>query len=165
MPTSRWAALVLIVVLGAAGCGDDGDGDGGNDDAGSTTTERDPSTIEVRDTSLGDVLTDGNGLTLYLFTMDTAAKSACEGDCLAAWPPVEGKPAAGDGADSSLIGTAEGPGGIQQATYDGHRLYYYASDKAAGDVTGQGVNDVWWVVDATGAMVEESPSEPPEPGY
>ena len=44
--------------------------------------------------------------------------------------------------------------GSEQATYNGWPLYYFAQDSAPGDVNGQGVGDVWYVVDATGAMID-----------
>jgi predicted lipoprotein with Yx(FWY)xxD motif len=115
MRTSRGAAFAFaaVLVVGASGCGDDGD-------AGGEPATKDQSTIEVNSTALGDVLTDGGGLTLYLFTKDTATTSSCEGDCLAAWPALEGEPTAGDGADAGLIGTIERGDGTTQATYAGH---------------------------------------------
>jgi hypothetical protein len=57
------------------------------------------------------------------------------------WRPVTGRaaPAKGDTAvKASLIGTTTGPGGTQQATYNGQRLYYYRGDSAARDIKGQG---------------------------
>ena len=44
--------------------------------------------VNVASTSLGDVLVDGKGLTLYMFTADADGKSACSGDCLANWPAL-----------------------------------------------------------------------------
>ena len=65
--------------------------------------------------------------------------------------------------DGSLIGTIERSDGSTQATYAGHPLYYYAEDDEPGDVAGQGVNDVWWVLDASGEPVETLPDQPDEP--
>lgn len=154
MRATRVAAVLAAGLLLAA-CGSDGGGDddAGGDAGGSTAT------VQVAETSLGDVLTDGDGMTLYLFTQDQEGSSSCEGDCLAAWPPLEGEQAAGDGVDEELLGTIERSDGSTQATYNGHPLYYYAQDAEAGDVTGQGVNDVWWAVDAAGNAVETVPEE------
>ena len=76
----------------------------------------------------------------------------CEGDCLANWPAV-GELEAGDGVDSGLVGTIERPDGSIQATYNGWPLYYFANDTAARDTTGQGINDVWYVVAPDGSPV------------
>src|SRR2546430_5294691 len=45
-------------------------------------------TISVQGSSLGQILVDGNGKTLYLFEADTSAQSTCSGGCAQAWPPV-----------------------------------------------------------------------------
>src|ERR1700749_4142273 len=77
------------------------------------------------------VLTNANGRTLYLFAPDTPQTSACTGACAGYWPPVTGSPEAGPGVTGKL-GTIKRPGGATQATYDGHPLYTYIGDSAAG---------------------------------
>lgn len=141
-------AIALAAVLALAGCGSNSDSkasDGGGAGA---------SAIEVNSTSLGDVLTDADGMTLYMFTEDGGGSSACEGSCLSTWPILKGKPDAGSGADASLIGTIKRGDGDTQATYGGHPLYYYAGDSSAGDVNGQEVQETWYVLDAQGQPVE-----------
>ncbi|USQ79837.1 hypothetical protein NF556_19975 [Ornithinimicrobium faecis] len=113
--------------------------------------------VSTAETELGPILVDGEGMTLYLFTQDSVDTSVCFDDCLAAWPVLEGEPAAGDGADDGLLGSFEREDGTIQATYDGWPLYYFAQDQAPGDVTGQAVHDVWWVVNADGAAVTQAP--------
>jgi predicted lipoprotein with Yx(FWY)xxD motif len=160
MFTSRLAALTFagVLAVGLAGCGN------GSSNNGSGTAA-DSSTVKVGTSSLGAVLTDGAGLTLYLYTPDGKNVSNCTGGCLAQWPVFEGKPAAGDGADAALIGTTTRNDGTTQATYAGHPLYYYALDKSAGDVAGQGVGNVWYALDATGSPVKAVPANPGGGGY
>ena len=110
-------------------------------------------TVMTAETDLGTILVDGAGMTLYLFTNDTPGVSTCEGGCLAAWPPLLGTPRAGDGVDDSLLGTLQRSDGSTQVSYNGWPLYYWASDAVAGDTTGQGVNNVWWVVNRDGEAV------------
>jgi predicted lipoprotein with Yx(FWY)xxD motif len=43
-------------------------------------------------------------------------------------------------------------------TYNGWPLYYFANDAAPGDTNGQGLNDVWYVVDSAGEAVGQSGS-------
>lgn len=113
------------------------------------------STVMTAETDLGTILVDGEGMALYMFTNDTqdSGESVCEGDCLVAWPPLEGEPTAGEGVDESLLGTIERSDGSTQASYNGWPLYYWAQDTAPGDVTGQGVNDVWYVLDPAGEPI------------
>ena len=110
--------------------------------------------VMTAETDLGTILVDGEGMTLYMFTNDTqdSGESVCEGDCLVAWPPL-GEATAGEGVDEALLGTIERSDGSTQASYNGWPLYYWAQDTAPGDVTGQGVNDVWYVLDPAGEPI------------
>jgi len=100
----------------------------------------------------GSFLVDAKGMTLYLYTKDSAGTSVCTGGCANNWPPltVTGQPSAGTGVTASLIGTITRADGSTQVTYNGHPLYYYKNDSAAGDKNGQGIGGVWYVVSATG---------------
>jgi predicted lipoprotein with Yx(FWY)xxD motif len=115
-------------------------------------------TIKVATTGLGQILVDGNGMTVYLFVADTGTSSTCYTSCAALWPPVltTGAPQAGAGANASLLGTTTRTDGKIEVTYGGHPLYYFVQDKSAGDTTGQGVNSfgaLWWVLSAAGAAI------------
>ena len=92
---------------------------------------------------------------MYLFTKDTGTTSVCTDKCLAAWPPatVTGTPTAGDGIDASKLTASKQADGTMQLTYNGHLLYRFAGDKAAGDVNGQDVAGAWYVLDASGNQV------------
>lgn len=109
----------------------------------------------AKNDKLGSILVDDKGMTLYLFTKDTPNTSVCYDKCAAAWPPLltTGAPMAGDGVDASKLGTTTRTDGSVQVTYNGWPLYYYAKDKAPGDVTGQDVGSVWYVVSAAGEKV------------
>lgn len=113
--------------------------------------------VKVASTSLGPVVVDAEGRTLYLFTPDTGLTSTCSGGCASAWPPAAGPVTAGDGVTGAL-GVTTRADGTQQATLAGHPLYRYAGDAAPGDVTGQGLNGKWYVVDGSGKAVTSSPS-------
>jgi predicted lipoprotein with Yx(FWY)xxD motif/plastocyanin len=110
----------------------------------------------VKDDQLGSFLADDKGMTLYLYTKDTPNTSNCYDSCAQAWPPLltQGAPTAGTGVDASLLGTTTRTDGSSQVTYNGWPLYYFAKDQKAGDVTGQNVGKVWFVVSAKGDMVE-----------
>ncbi len=113
-------------------------------------------TLGTATTDLGTFLTGKDGLTVYFFGADTTpGVSSCEGDCLAAWPPVTVAPgnsvAAGEGV-TGVIGLITATDGSMQVTYDGRPLYYWQGDTEAGQTTGNGVNDIWWVADVSGNL-------------
>jgi predicted lipoprotein with Yx(FWY)xxD motif len=168
----RLAVLLslLLCAVGLAACGGDDDGGAVASDDATTTTTAAPTTttggddatmpagsvsLAVASTGLGDVLVDAEGMTVYLFTPDTADASACTEGCAQAWPPllVDGAASGGDGVDASLLGTAPREDGSMQATYNGHRLYRYSGDTAPGDTTGQGVGGKWFAVTPAGEPV------------
>ena len=95
-------------------------------------------------TSLGKVLVDGAGMTLYTFKKDTGSVATCTGKCAALWPPLltKGTPKAGGGVGGNLgVTTGSGP---QQATYNGHPLYTYSGDTKPGQTNGQGLFHLWY---------------------
>ncbi len=98
--------------------------------------------------AVGNYLIDGSGNTLYWFTKDTMDTSACTGNCIKAWPAFTADsfvvPSALNASDFSTITRADG---TTQATYKGYPLYYWMKDKSRGDVTGQNVGKVWFVID------------------
>jgi predicted lipoprotein with Yx(FWY)xxD motif len=110
-----------------------------------------PYSVRVgRSDELGDYLVGANGMTLYLFTPDEENQSNCTGGCAANWPPLlvrEGEvPVPGAGVTGEL-GVTERDDGTIQVTYNGTPLYFWVNDETPGDTTGQGVNDVWFVVE------------------
>ena len=159
----RRRAIVAVVLAGGlalAACGSDSSSktsSGGNSSTTtrSTVVSKQSASVDLAETSLGKVLVDGDGLTLYLFTNDTGTTSACTGGCLAAWPPLvaKGTPTVGSGLDKSKLTTAPQAGGITQVAYNGHLLYRFATDKAPGDVNGQKVGGTWFVVDSSGNAI------------
>ena len=95
---------------------------------------------------IGTHLTDTKGMALYVFKKDSPGKSACTGECVAKWPLYYQEHAAATGdLKASDLGTITREDGKKQTTYKGLPLYYFAGDKAPGDVNGQGVKDVWFV--------------------
>jgi len=111
---------------------------------------------------LGNVLIDGQNMTLYLFVPDNrSGKSACYGKCAQAWPPLllpEGtkEPIEGAGVDSSLLGTTRRNDGTTQITYNKWPLYLWVGDTQPGDATGQGINNqggLWYVLAPDGAEI------------
>lgn len=106
-------------------------------------------TLYVRaDPAVGRYFTDSAGMTLYRFTKDTAAnESTCYDQCAANWPPfVASEPFALPLDVDGELSLVQRTDGTTQVAYNGMPLYYFAGDAAVGDIDGQGVGDVWWVV-------------------
>jgi predicted lipoprotein with Yx(FWY)xxD motif len=121
--------------------------------------------VSTATTSLGRILVDSRGHTLYLFQKDTNGKSACAGQCASFWPPLiaTGKPLAAAGAKASLLGTTKRADGRMQVTYNHHPLYTFVKDTKAGQTNGQGLTAFggsWFVVSPAGNQVSSKPSNP-----
>jgi len=117
-------------------------------------------TIETHSTSQGTVLATASGMTIYWFAIDTPTTSNCNGSCSTYWPPVIGKPTAMAGTSLPKgFGTITRSNGEVQATYNGHPLYTYMGDTAAGQISGNGKNlsgGLWWAMTPTGAKLSAS---------
>ena len=114
--------------------------------------------VAIAKLSLGRVLVDSKGRTLYDFPPDKGTTSVCYGACAALWPPftTSGKPVAGPGVRQSLLGTTRRKDGKLEVTYNRHPLYYYVADRKAGQTTGQGLNQFgspWWVISPAGKEI------------
>jgi predicted lipoprotein with Yx(FWY)xxD motif len=120
-------------------------------------------TVKTRSTSLGVVLVDGQGRTLYRFLKDKGRRSQCAGSCASSWPPLitSGKPHARGGAKASKLSTVHRSNGARQVDYAGHPLYRFELDSGPGMTAGQGVEAFggrWYVVAASGRVITKSSS-------
>ncbi len=103
----------------------------------------------AKNDKLGDILTDSQGKTLYIFTKDKPGESVCYDQCAQKWPPLTVKEGTQPTAASEIngkLGQIERKDGSYQVTYDGKPLYYFQGDTKAGETKGQGLGGVWYVV-------------------
>ena len=121
--------------------------------AGSALAASPRAHVSLRSTSLGSVLVDSRGHTLYAFDLDKATKSACKGVCLSEWHPflTSGKPLA-TGVSAAKLGMAKQANGSFQVMFSGHLLYFFAGDTKAGQVRGASITH-WAALSKTGARV------------
>lgn len=105
------------------------------------------------DPALGTILTDSNGMSLYLFTEDTPGVSNCSGGCLKFWPPLIGTPSLAPGITGTVGSITRTDDGTQQVTYNGWPLYYYSKDENPGDTLGQDVTNNWFAINPGGPSV------------
>jgi predicted lipoprotein with Yx(FWY)xxD motif len=116
--------------------------------------------VKVGSTSLGRVLVDAQGKTLYIWAHDKSSTSTCNGDCAGYWPPLvtKGRPQAVAGANSRLLGSSKRKDGRMQVTYAGHPLYYFVQDTKAGQTKGEGLTGFggrWDPISASGKAVRK----------
>jgi predicted lipoprotein with Yx(FWY)xxD motif len=138
-------ALVALV----AGCGSSSKSST-TPASGSNASQSQPATgstsLKSKSTSIGNVLVDASGRTVYELVGDSVAHSTCTGACLSIWPPVKQN------------GT--------QVVVNGHPVYTFVSDSAPGQTKGQNFTDQWgkWLaLDASGNPISGStaPSQGP----
>jgi predicted lipoprotein with Yx(FWY)xxD motif len=150
-------ALLVGLALALTACGGSGQADGsyGVDPAPASAPAQPQAAVSLGDSSLGQILVDADGRTLYGFTKDKNGASSCSGDCAVTWPAltVEGGPIAGDGVQASLLASTERSDGSSQATYNGMPLYYFSGDQQPGDTNGQGIGGSWFMVAADGVLI------------
>lgn len=106
--------------------------------------------------TLGKILVDGKGRTLYRFDKDSAwpMKFACTGACLDTWKPAKPvEKSAVRGVPEKLITTVTRPDGTKQLAVDCWPVYWFTGDKKPGDVQGQGKQGLWFAVDDQGKKV------------
>jgi predicted lipoprotein with Yx(FWY)xxD motif len=150
------AGALVVVVLVTAACSS------GSASSSTTTTKAKsstaatsgPATVTLAKVgSLGTVLVNASGMTLYRFTEDSGGKSACTGGCSTIWPPLTvpagTTPAPGGGLSGGELGTITRSDGTLQVTFKGTPLYTYSGDKSVGQANGQNVAGVWFVVTPT----------------
>jgi len=149
----RWmpaAFAVFAVLLAACGSSSAGSGSGSSSAAASGQASSSTAMLKSAKTSLGTVLTNSKGFTVYWFAIDTPTSSNCSGSCLTYWPPVTGTPQAASGVTlPGKLGTITRSDGTTQATWNSHPLYTYAGDKSPGKTSGNKVNGsggLWYAV-------------------
>jgi len=143
VPAVAAASALALVLLGVAVA-----------NAGGPPAAAAGATVTLRTAKIGGVtvLTNGKGLTLYRFAIDSPTTSRCNGSCAAYWSPVVGNPKAGPGVTGTL-GTIKRADGATQATYNGHPLYTYVGDNAPGQARGNNINlngGFWYDIHVSG---------------
>ncbi|MFQ5968041.1 MAG: hypothetical protein ACE5MI_10575 [Acidimicrobiia bacterium] len=141
---SRLGTLGAVVGLMVVSCGGAGSAD-----------------LSLASSSLGEFLVDGDGRTLYVFLNDDqTGESVCIDECEDTWPPLTEEVTAGTGINGSLLGAGVRTDGIGQVTYNGWPLYRFSGDSEAGTTNGQGIGQVWYVVDSAGNPIGATGYQP-----
>lgn len=183
MPRSRARAFLFVapaalILAAAAACGSSGSPtatttttmpatssspSAGSSSAGRTSSASSAALAVTTNSSLGQIVTTGSGVTVYRYDADTnnPSKSNCNAGCDSAWPPVlvtgSGTPTV-TGVSSSLVGEVTRTDGSKQLTLAGWPLYTYTGDSGAGSAMGQGIGGTWWAVTPAGAKAATTTS-------
>lgn len=150
---------LLALTLVVAACG------GASAATRPTPTPVRPVLSEASSATLGQILVDAKGFTLYFFVPEQGTKVVCTGDCVTMWHPLL---AAGVAPPTStvplpgVLATVDRPDGGRQVTYDGWPLYTYANDGSPGETQGSGAAGEWFVALAAGESTP-TPTPPPTP--
>ena len=168
----RWilvpGALVALSLLAAACGSSSAGGTSGTSSSTSASGSSGGQTSHVgvsvaSEPSVGSVLVDSAGHTLYMLSKDKQSTPTCSGACSSIWPPLlaTGKPVAGTGVTASLLGTVKDADGKLQVTYNHWPLYTYSGDSAPHQANGQGIvsfGGKWTAVTPAGAAAAGGPT-------
>jgi predicted lipoprotein with Yx(FWY)xxD motif len=151
---------VAAGTLALAGCASTaGSGTAAGGGGGGVSPAASSVALTTARTSLGTVVVDAQGRTVYQYDEDTmgAATSACTGVCVGLWPELTTSSSAPKGTGvTGKIGTAPTTGGARQLTLAGHRLYTFSGDTKAGQVNGEGFMNQWWVFTPSGQLIKHA---------
>jgi predicted lipoprotein with Yx(FWY)xxD motif len=170
MVTTRTVMVLTVAAAGlalTAACGDS-NGDSNKPASTAKAPAATGDAVSAQSTSLGTILVDGKGRTVYVFANDKTNASTCTGSCATDWPPVPAPtplPASIPGVTGAL-GTTTRSDGSHQLTVAGHPVYNFSGDSAAGQTSGQGLTlngGLWTVVLPSGAP-DPNPAGAPNPG-
>lgn len=99
--------------------------------------------VKVYTTDSGKILANKDNMSLYTFSKDSKGISVCYEDCAANWPPLAAQKDDKASAPFSVVARKDG---TYQWAYQDQPLYSWIKDKQPGDITGDKINDVWYLV-------------------
>jgi len=101
------------------------------------------SALATHRTSVGTVLADASGKTLYTAEQEADGTIRCTGACLQFWKPVTGTSTSAPSVVSATIATTKRSDGPTQLTYNGAPLYTFVEDTSPGDAKGNDFKDAF----------------------
>ncbi len=122
--------------------------------------------VKTASSSLGTILVDSQGMTLYHLSGEQGGKFICTSTaCLGVWHPLIAPSSGAPSGEVGSLGTVKRPEGTMQVTYKGTPLYTFAQDAQAGETNGQGIKDVgtWRVITTSSSSTPSSTGSSSEP--
>lgn len=160
------SAALLLAACGSSSSNNTTSSAAGTQAAGQTSSGSSSAVVvKTASSSLGTILVDGQGMTLYHLGGERGGKFICTGSCLGVWHPLTVPAGSKPSGEVGSLGTVKRPEGTVQVTYEGTPLYTFAQDKQAGETNGQGIKDVgtWSAVTTGSASSTSSANSSAEP--
>jgi predicted lipoprotein with Yx(FWY)xxD motif len=132
-----------------------------------TSTSSSSPVVKTASNSLGTILVDSQGMTLYHLSGEQNGKFICTSSaCVGVWHPLIAPSSGAPSGEGVSLGTVKRPEGTVQVTYKGTPLYTFTGDQQSGETKGQGIKDVGtWsaVTTGSGSAPAASKSSAPAP--
>lgn len=160
------AASLLLAACGSSSSSNTTSSAAGTQAAAPTSNSSSSPVVKTASGSLGTILVDSQGMTLYHLSGEQNGKFICTSTaCLGVWHPLIAPSSGAPSGEVDSLGTVKRPEGTVQVTYKGTPLYTFAQDKQAGETNGQGIKDVgtWSVIATSSGSTPSSTSSSSEP--
>jgi predicted lipoprotein with Yx(FWY)xxD motif len=155
------AASLLVAACGSSSSSNTTSSPASTQPAAQTTSSSSAVVVKSASSSLGTILADSQGMTLYHLSGEQNGKFICTSSaCVGVWHPLLAPSSGAPSGEVGSLGTVKRPDGTVQVTYRGTPLYTFTGDQQSGETKGQGIKDVgtWSVVTTS------SSSTPPSTG-
>lgn len=158
-------AVALTVLLGACGSisSNKTTSSAASTQPAATSSGSQGAVVKSASSSLGTILTDSQGMTLYRLSGERSGKFICTGSCLDVWHPLSVSAGSTPSGEVGSLGVVKRPEGTTQVTYKGMPLYTFAEDQKPGETKGQGLKDVgsWSALISSSSSSSGSSNAPP----
>jgi predicted lipoprotein with Yx(FWY)xxD motif len=148
------AASLLIAACGSSSSGNTTSSSASTQPAAQTSSGSSGAVlVKSASSSLGTILVDSQGMTLYHLSGEQNGKFICTSmACVGVWHPLTVPSSGAPSGEVGSLGTVKRPEGTMQVTYKGTPLYTFTGDQQSGETKGQGIKDVGtWSVVTTGS--------------
>jgi predicted lipoprotein with Yx(FWY)xxD motif len=138
------AVSLLIAACGSSSSSNTTSSAASTSPAAATSSESSNVVVKTAsDPTLGTILVDSQGMTLYHLSGEQNGKFICTSSaCLGVWHPLTAPSSGTTGSEVGSLGTVKRPEGTMQVTYKGTPLYTFTGDQQPGETKGQGIKDV-----------------------